>query len=149
MATVSTTRTINAPIARVWEVFSDIPNGADHLSAITELEVLTEQPFGPGFRWRETRRMFGRDATEEMWITHAEEPICYEVAAESHGSRYLTRFDFTEVAEGTRVVFTFTGEPTNAVSKVVDAATGWMLKGTMEKQLSKDLADLAAACEAS
>jgi hypothetical protein len=149
MPTVSTSRVIHAPITRVWEVFSDIPHGADHMSAITRLEVLSDQPFGPGYRWRETRRMFGREATEEMWVSAAQEPDFYEVAAESHGSKYLSRFDFTEVPEGTRVDYTFSGEPTSSAAKVLGAATGWMLKGTLTKQLDADLADLAAACERS
>jgi len=147
MATVTTSRVIHAPVERVWEVFSDIAHGAEHMTAITSLEVLTDQPFGPGYRWRETRRVFGRDATEEMWVSAAQAPHFYEVAAESHGSKYLSRFDFRGHPQGTEVVHTFTGEPTGLVTKVIGAATGWLLKGTLVKQLQDDLADLAAVCE--
>jgi hypothetical protein len=69
---------INADRARVFEVFCDLENAAANIGAITKLEVLA----GPaqlnlGTRWRETRTMFGQQATEEMWVTGYEQDASY------------------------------------------------------------------------
>jgi len=147
MSSVSVSRVINAPLDTVWRIFTDIPEGTSHMSELMAVEVLSDQPFGVGYRWRETRKMFGRTATEEMWVTASSEHESYEVRAESHGAVYASRFDFAAAAGGTRVDYTFSGEPVSAFARAMSLATGWMMTGTLRKQLEKDLADLAAACE--
>lgn len=147
MATVQTQRVIAAPAQRVWQVFTDIPGSVEAIGGISSVDVLSDGPFGPGFRWRETRTMFGRAATEEMWVTDAEELRSYEVAASSHGTDYLSRYTFEEVSGGTRVTVTFRGEPHSLAAKGMNLLTGWLAKGTVVKMLQQDLADLAGICE--
>ena len=147
MATMRVSRVIHAPIERVWQLFTDIPGAASRLSGVKQIDVLNDLPFGPGFRWRETRRMFGQDATEEMWVSIAQDPDFYEVAAASRGMEYLSRYDFTAVPEGTRVDLVFTGKPISTMAKVMDKTMA-ITSGPLRKALSKDLADLAAVCEA-
>lgn len=53
---------------RVFEVFSDLEAVGDRLSAVEEIELLTDGPIGVGTRWKETRELMGRSATEEMEI---------------------------------------------------------------------------------
>jgi uncharacterized membrane protein len=147
MATVETQRVIDAPIHRVWQVFTNIQGAADAIGGITAVDVLSDGPFGPGFRWRETRTMFGRAATEEMWVTDAQESSSYEVAASSHGSDYLSTYTFEEVPGGTRVTVTFSGEPRSLAAKGMHLLTGWLAKGSVVKMLQQDLDDLAGVCE--
>lgn len=147
MAKTTVSRMIRAPIERVWDVFTDIPASAERLSGLQRVEVLTPQEFGHGFRWRETRRMWGQEATEEMWVTRLDEQRFYEVAAASHGAQYLSRFDFVEVPEGVRVDMVFSAEPESTVAKAAALLTGWLASGSVRKMLQKDLDDLAAVCE--
>lgn len=147
MADVSASTVIKAPLGKVWDVFTDIPAAADRLSGLQKVEVLTGEPFGTGYRWRETRRLYGQSATEEMWVTAAADRRFYEVAANSHGSEYLSRYDFTEVADGVRVDVVFKVEPVSALAKALDLLTGWMSRGNIGKLLRQDLAELAAVCE--
>ena len=147
MTTVETQRVIAAPAQRVWQVFTDIPGSVAAVGGISSVEVLSDGPFGPGFRWRETRTMFGRAATEEMWVTDAQEPRSYEVAASSHGSDYLSRYTFEEVDGGTRVTVTFSGEPHSLVAKGMNLLTGGLAKGTVVKMFQQDLEALAGVCE--
>ncbi len=148
MSTVAVSRTIAAPVDRVWEVFTNIERAADMVSGIERVEVLSDVPFGAGFRWRETRRMLGQSATEEMWVTNAEQPRFFEAAAASRGTRYLSRYEFAAVPGGTEVRLTFAGTPENPLTRTMDVTMGWALKGTMAKQVRKDLDELAAVCEA-
>ena len=147
MSSVTVGRVIAAPIDRVWAVFTDISAAADRIAGINSVEVLSEPAFGPGFRWRETRTVFGRSASEEMWVTDLEAPRFYEVAAASHGTEYLSRYTFAPVEGGTRVSLTFSGTPVSATAKVMGRLTGWIADGQVGKMLQKDLDDLVAVCE--
>lgn len=72
--TVVVERVIRASPERVWEALTDLQGTERVLSGVERIEVLTEGGFAVGTRWRETRRMLGREATEEMYVT-ASEPL--------------------------------------------------------------------------
>jgi carbon monoxide dehydrogenase subunit G len=148
MSEITVTRRVAAPADRVWEVFTDLEHAPDRLSGVTAVEVLTPGPFGPGTRWRETRVMYGKEATEEMTVAETDPPRGYVVTAESHGARYRSEFRFTPSGDGTDVAMTFGGQPTSLVSRVLGAVTMPLMKRSVTKALTQDLVDLAAACEA-
>jgi hypothetical protein len=52
-------------------MFTDIEHGAEHVSGITKIEMLTTR-FSLGTRWRETREMLGRLDAAEMEVTAIE-----------------------------------------------------------------------------
>ena len=80
---ISMSELLEAPRSDVFKLFTDIENASDRISGIRKLEVLSEVRSGVGLRWRETRVMFGKEATEEMEITGFDEPESYVVEAES------------------------------------------------------------------
>lgn len=147
MAETTVSRTINAPVERVWQVFTDLPSIEENIKGITSVELLSEGDFAVGTRWRETRTMFGRSASEEMWVTDSRPPQAYRVEAESHGSHYTSEYTFRAVDGGTEVTLVFTAEPQGTMAKIMATATGWMAKGMIDKQFRADLDDLAAICE--
>ena len=49
-----------------WRVLTNIAGAAETLSGVTAVEMLTPGPYAVGTRWRETRRMFGKEETQEM-----------------------------------------------------------------------------------
>ena len=57
--------TIATPVKQVFETLSNI-----NISGIQKVEILSDTTEGEGHRWRETREMFGKEATEDMEITH-------------------------------------------------------------------------------
>ena len=139
---------INADRARVFEVFCDLENAAANIGAITKLEVLA----GPaqlnlGTRWRETRTMFGQEATEEMWVTEYEEGASYVAEAESRGTRYRSEYRFISEGSGTRVDMTFEGRPVSLGARLA-GVIGVLFVGTAKKALHQDLVDLKRVCEA-
>lgn len=148
MPTITARRTIEAPLDRVWDVFTDLASSEEHLSAVERVEVLTDGEFGVGTTWRETRKMFGRTETEEMQVTALEHGVSYTVGATSQGTTYSSRFDFTESdASTTEVRFTFTGETQGGVRKAIGAVMWPLFRGKVAKELRRDLDDLAAVCE--
>ncbi len=146
---LSVSTEIRASPQAVWDVITDIEHSQDVISAIEGIEVL-EPATGPsivGLKWRETRTMFGKQATEVMWITAAEPTQYYETRAESHGAIYVTRLSVDTIGDATRLAMTFRGEPVTTGAKIMWALTGFMVKGSMRKALNKDLADIRAAVE--
>ena len=143
---IQITRQINAPIDRVYDVFTDLPRAADRISGIESVKVLTDGPFEVGTRWQETRKMMGKLATETMWITAAEPNTSYTAEAESCGTHYTSTFTFEAVDGGTRVTMSFSGKPVTLIAKLL-SPLGVLMTGTIKKMVAQDLADLAGVCE--
>lgn len=139
---------INAPVEKVFAVAADPHHAADVISAITKMEVLTDGPVGVGTRFRETRIMFGKEATEEMEFSVFDPPRSYTLVADSHGCHYVSTFRFIPDGAGTRVDFEFTGDAHSFGAKVMSAVMGPLMKGTMRKMLAKDLGELKRYVEA-
>lgn len=150
MTTVSVHRTVKASPSRVWDLATDIERWSTTMSGIDAVEVLAVPEFDVGTRWRETRTMMGKKATEEMWVSAVEPGRSYTVEAESHGTHYVSEFRFEPVGEdGTRIDLTFAGQPSSGVARAVAAVTGPLARRSVAKALQRDLDDLAAAAERS
>ncbi len=139
---------INAPRAAVWNVITDIENAADTISGIEKIEILEKPATGlVGLKWRETRTLFGKTATEVMWITAAEENSFYDTRAESHGAVYTTRISLAEQGGTTSIKMRFVGKPQTMVAKIMSLLMGWMFRGATQKALVQDLDDIRKAVE--
>lgn len=147
MAQITIDRHIDAPIERVFQRITDFENAADVVSGITKVEMLTGGPVGQGTRFRETRVMFGREATEEMEVVSFDAPSSYALGAESHGTRYLSTFTLSEKHRGTEVHLLFEATPLTLVAKIMSFLMKPMIKKVMA-ECSKDLDDIKRAIEA-
>jgi carbon monoxide dehydrogenase subunit G len=147
MATLTVSTTVSAPIEQVFAVYTDLEKAVERIPDITALEILSEGPFGEGTRWRETRLMFKKEATEEMQVTGFDPPKSYTVEAESHGMRYSTIFLFAPEGDGTKVSWTFTGTALSLGAKVMAPIFNVLMKGTMTKCMRRDLEALRDVCE--
>lgn len=148
MAEVKVDIFVNAPPAKTFEVFTDIPNAEPRLSGVAKLETHADGPVGPGFKWTETRTMFGREASETMTIGEFSPPDFMTVDAYSHGTAYHTRFDFAPEDNGTKVVMTFSATPKSLFARIMSIFSAAMM-GSVEKLLLQDLEDMKKAAEES
>jgi carbon monoxide dehydrogenase subunit G len=139
-------RHVAAPPDVVFARASDFRRAPETIAAIVKMEMLTDGPVRVGTRFRETRVLFGRAATEEMTVTALEPPKRYTLAAESHGSRYHTELSFAPDGQGTRVTMTFAATPVTFMARVMSVLMRPMMK-SMVKMCAKDLDDLKAAIE--
>ena len=140
---VQAEKRVRASVEDVFEVFSDVTKIEERIPGILNVEVLSDGPVGPDFRWRETRKMMGKEATEEMWFDEFDPPRRYTVKAHSHGTRYLSTYTFDQAGTETVVGMTFSGTPETMVAKIMGALLGWMGKGAVKKMLQADLDALA------
>ena len=137
---------IKAPKELVFEAFADIPNGAEMIESIIKIEMLTDGKVGAGTRWKETRRMFGKEHTEEMGFTVFETPNRYVVEADSGGSHFRTEFQFKEEDDGTGVTLELTSTPTTFMAKLMRPLC-FFTNGIMSKMMNADLEDCKKYCE--
>jgi hypothetical protein len=142
----SVDRHVAAPPDVVFARATDFRRAPETVTAIVKMEILTSGPVGVGMRFRETRVMFGREATEEMTVTTFEPPRGYTLSAESHGSRYHTELTFVPDGQGTRITMTFQGTPISFMARVMSVLMRPMMKSVM-KVCAKDLDDIKAAAE--
>jgi hypothetical protein len=138
---------IDAPVETVFRVFSDLPNAAGRCQGIKKLEMLTPGPVGAGSRFRETRVVFGREATEEMYVSEFQPPHRYDVRCESCGAAYHTMFAFRPDGSGTMVDMTFDIQAISFFAKLMKPLSGLMM-GPMKKCMEQDLTDLKKFAEA-
>ncbi|MDX1643977.1 MAG: SRPBCC family protein [Thermoanaerobaculia bacterium] len=138
---------IEAPVDEVFAVFTDLDSAQRNVTGITAIEVLEGPPrLAVGTRWRETRPFFGKEATEEMWVTALDEKRRYVVEAESHGTKYRTEYIFASGDGSTRVEMTFEGRPVSPSAKLT-SGLAFLFRGSLRKALRRDLRDLKAVCE--
>ena len=146
---ITASETIALPVQRVFERITDISSWPDVAESIVGVEVLTEGPVGVGTRFRETRVMFGKEASEEMEVTAFEPPRSWTHEARSHGMHYVTTTTFEPTNDGgTEICMRFAGTPTSLGGKIMGVLMGALMKGQCLKATKKDLADMKAAYEA-
>ncbi|MFC4605347.1 SRPBCC family protein [Rhodococcus kronopolitis] len=141
-------RQVNATPASVWAVLTNLDGAQDTLSGVTKVERVSGPDYAVGTRWRETRKMFGKEATEEMWVAEVDPERRTVVKAHSSGTDYTTTFDLAPTADGTELTMTFTGETgSSIVHKVMMAVFGRLALKATTKMIAQDLADIAARAE--
>ena len=134
----------------IWKVITDIENSAQLITAIEQIDILERPDSGiVGLKWRETRTMFGRAATEVMWITNAEDNEFYETRAESHGAIYRSRLQIEEQGGKSILTMTFSGEPQQLVAKIMAFVTGFIFRRATQNALQADLEDIKKVVEGS
>ena len=137
---------IKAPIEQVFDAMTDLESAPERVEAIQKIELLTEGPVGKGTRFRETRIMFKREATEEMTITEFDPPKSYQVEAESCGAHYTTVYTFHSEGDGTRVQCSFGAEPMTFFAKLMSPLSK-LMAGTLRKCLTGDMESIAKHLE--
>src|SRR5680860_912729 len=126
MTDVQVERVAAAPASRVWGVMTDLSGWEHSLSGVERVTRLdTGEGFEVGTRWRETRRMFGREATEEMAVTALDPGRSYRVEADSGGTHYVTVCSVETVDTGAaRLSMTMSSRPQGLVQTVLGVTLG-------------------------
>jgi hypothetical protein len=137
---------VAAPPARVFDVATDFRNGPAIVPALTNIEMPTPGPIGVGTRFRETRVMFGKEATETMEITAFEPPRGFSLGRRSCGAEYASRFQFEPDGGGTKMTLTFECKPVSFWAKLMSPLSG-LMSGVMKKRFEGDLAAIKSAVE--
>ena len=134
---------ISRPREIVWAAITAIENWTGMITSIIDIKILHKPADGlVGMKWEETRRMFGKEATETLWVTDFVENEYYCSRAESHGSVYLTRFSLNDHGDKTLLTISFSGEPRTPFVKTVSFGMGPFIKRAIMNALRNDLYDI-------
>ena len=145
---ISTDIGIRAPKEKVWQIITDIENSMNTISGIDKIEILHKpKETIVGLKWKETRTIFGKSATETMWITEAEENNYYKTRAESNGAVYQTVLKLSEIENATILTMEFSSEAVTFKGKIMALIFGVILKNSMKKLIEKDLIDIKTFAE--
>jgi uncharacterized membrane protein len=146
MTTVTVDAQVAAPVDRVFQVFTDLEHGAERVSNIQEIAVLTIGGFELGTRWLETREVLGQVASAEMEVTAFERNRTYTITHHKAGVRIDTVFTFEPVEDRTEVRIAFAVE-SHGLPPGLLAPLAWISAGKVRDVISRDLADLKESME--
>lgn len=151
MKSIEASRQVHAPASVVWSIITDLEGSVDTISAIQKVEILSGgTEFGVGTSWRETRTMFGKQATEEMTVTEVIDGESYVVVARPESANYRTVMSILPTGETACVVsMEFGANPKGTMTRFLGATMGRMFSGATKKAILADLDDIAAAAEGS
>ena len=146
MTTVTVATVVAAPVAQVFDIFTDIEHGAGRVANIQKIEMLTVGGLRLGSRWLETRAMLGPQDTVEMEVTAFEQNRTYTITHHKAGARIDAVFTFDPVDGQTSVQIEFIlkshGLPPGALAPVRGA-----MASTVRDVIGQDLEDLKAFIE--
>lgn len=141
---------VAAPAQAVWDLITDIEHCPQFISGIQSVQRLDDgEGFGVGTRWRETRVMFGKSASEEMTVTAVDPGRSYTTEAQ-HGKAHYTSVMGVEPTGPDSCVLSmhFDAEVSGLLNKTLGAVVGKVMAGSTRKLMQQDLADIAEAAEA-
>ena len=146
MTTVTVATVVAAPVERVFDVFTDVEHGAERVSNIQKIEMLTVGGVKLGSRWPETREVLGHQDSAEMEVTAFEQNRTYTITHQKAGARIDAVFTFEPVDDRTRVQIEFVleshGLPPGALAPVRLA-----IANKVRDVIGHDLEDLKAFIE--
>ena len=107
--TFEVARHLPAEPERVFEALTDLDHAAAWMPGLVKIELADGAPVKVGSRWRETRRMFGSDATEEFEVIRVDAPRRLGLRVDgtkgsSKRGEYLFDYSLSPAAGGTDVV---------------------------------------------
>lgn len=140
---------VAAPAPTVWDLITDIEHSHEVISGIRSVERLDSgTTFQVGTKWRETRVMFGKSATEEMTVTAVDPGRSYTTQAQ-HGGAHYTSVMAVEPDGPDACVLSmhFDAQVSGVLNKTLGAVVGKLMEGTTRKLMQQDLADIAEAAE--
>ena len=146
MRTITTSRYIAAPPERVFAIYSDFRTAPQRVRSVIRVEVVPDGPIGKGTVVRDTRKLFGKEATANMEIIDFQPGRSLTFLTREGGARYTTRFTFTPEGAGTRAEVHFTIESLSLFAKVFSPLMG-LMTGMMRRCFEADFADLQGAAE--
>ena len=123
---------------------TDLTAWPRQISAISAVEVVTDDPVGEGTVFKETTVMFNREHTETMTITAFDPPHKLVLEADSCGARIVTTQRFLPDGDGTLMELDMHSAGGGFMGCLM-APMGWLMKGAMKKMMAKDFEELACA----
>lgn len=146
MSNFTITKHIDVLPEIVFKVATDFASASEHIQAIDNVELLTDGPVQVGTRFRETRKLFGKEATEEMTVTEFTPPKRFTLETESCGCHYVCRHHLIHDIAGTLFKLEIETQAKTFMAKMMSPLSK-LMSGSMRKIIEADLEDLKRVAE--
>ncbi len=140
---VSTQRTINAPIQKVFRTLATVDEFSKAVPGITKVEFLTDKKYGVGTRFRETRIMQGKEAATELEVAELVEDELVRMVADAGGAIWDTIFRVTQDGDRVEMAMQMDARPHTWLARVVTP----MILGVVSKAVDRDMDAVKQYCE--
>ena len=140
--------TVDAPPERVFPALLDPDLVTRWMSGVVRFERLSEGPVVKGSRFRQVRKMFGREAAEVFEVTHLDPPRSFELFVDgrlgsSRKGEFRFRYELKPRGGSTEVVLR--GE-IGGMGRIAEFF-GRLMMGWFRRSVAKDLAAMKAFVE--
>ncbi|MEL6906432.1 MAG: SRPBCC family protein [Planctomycetota bacterium] len=135
MTRIAVERAIDAPPEVVFAAVADIEHLPDVSEDVVGIEFLTEQRFGVGTRFRETRRMGKRTMDTDLEVTEYDPPHRVRMVTDSHGTVWDTVFRITETAGGAHLEIDMDARPHALLPRIMNPLMKPMFRRGMQKHI--------------
>ncbi len=143
MTRTTITRTIDAPIDKVFQTVAEIDNFSKALPHIVHVDILSDIKSGVGLRFRETRLMGKRKATTELKVTEYEANNHVRLVADAGGTIWDTVFTVKPMDGQTNLTMVMDAKAYRFFSKLLNP----LMKGMIQKAIEKDMDAVKSYCE--
>ena len=143
MSRTSTSRTINAPIDKVFDTVAHIEQFSQAIPHIETVEFLSENKTGVGARFRETRLMNGRKATTELEVTEYVANERIRIVSDAGGTIWDTLFTVAAKDDRTELTMTMDADAYKLSAKLMN----FLIMGMVRKALEQDMDAVKRFCE--
>ncbi len=147
MAKIKASTEINASVQKVFAAFTDIEHGAENVSSIKKLDIMSTGPFNLGTKWLETREVMGRLDDAEMEVTAFERNHTYTLTHRKGGVRIDTVFTFEPLSDNRTMVSIEFDVNSQGLPPGLLLPFEWAMAGKVRHALSDDLDDLKRVIE--
>lgn len=143
MKSIQTTRTISAPLERVFQTVSDVRNFRNAVPHITKVEFLSDQHVGAGTRFRETRVAKGREQTVELEVAEYIDNDRVRMISDAGGTIWDTLFTVSDAPVGVTLEMQMDIKPYKFLARIFTP----LIRGMVVKAVESDMDAVKAFCE--
>ncbi len=143
MARWVVTRTIAAPVDRVFSTVADIAQFSRAIPQIVRVEYLSDVRSGVGTRFRETRLMKSKEITTELEVTEWVGDDHVRLLADSHGTVWDSVFMVRQEQGATVLTLTMDALAGGLIPRLMT----FFIRGMVQRALEGDMDSVKAFCE--
>jgi ribosome-associated toxin RatA of RatAB toxin-antitoxin module len=143
MSRIEITRTINAPVDKVFKTVSDISEFSKAIPHIVNVDILSDIKSGIGTRFRETRLMRGKETTAELEVTEYTENEQIRIVSDTHGTVWDTVFTVKSIEDQTELAMTMDATAYKLIPKLMNP----LIKSMLTKAIAQDMDAVKVYCE--
>jgi uncharacterized protein YndB with AHSA1/START domain len=143
MAKVQVTRTIKAPVSRVFQAFTDIENMPNTSPEILRTEFLGETRVGAGTKFREVRLNNNKEMAFDLEVLAYEKEKLIRMVNDTHGTTWDTTITFQKQGDSTDLNLVMEAKAFELLPRILNP----LLKGLYRKNLEKHVTNLQSYCE--